>query len=337
MSNALEKFNPGALAAIIGQEAVAETNDVFAGGISTGEFLPMLSIRGNRFRLRIDGDETVLPETAINVILVTSRANVSKVFYPGQFNPGAEDKKPVCSSSDGMYPDAGVDQPQSETCQLCPNGAWGSKITPSGKKGKACNDYKLVVLALAMKPDTAFALRIPASSLKPFSGYIQKLKLAGVPADAAITKISLGNEEYPTLNFDFVSTVSTREQYEQVKELAQSVEVLNAVKIAPRNSAAPTVNHAAEQPVVAPITEPTPAPPVAEPAPVVEAPVAVEEAAPQSGALADLLGGSKKGKGKKKADEAAPVAAPAATATEVPAEGGEIKGLDQLLAKMKKS
>lgn len=322
-NNALEKFNPAALAAIIGKEELATVNDPFAGGISGGEFLPQISIRGNRFRLRISGEETVLKDNSIEVFLVTSRPNLSKTFYKDGYSAGGENKSPDCSSSDGLYPDASIQEPQAKTCQLCPNAAWGSKISPTGKQSKACSDYKLIVLALTAAPDKAFALRIPAASLKPFAAYIAKLNLAAVPANAAKTRLSLGDTEYPSLEFEFVGSVDTREDYEAVTALAESSDVLNAVKIAPR----PSTTHAAEQPVAV-----APAAPAPEPEP--------EAAAEPS--LADLLGGSPKTAAKKtaaakKAVKPAPEAEVVAETPVVEEEGGEqITSLDQLLGKLKK-
>lgn len=329
MSNqSLEKFNPAALAAIIGKEEVVAVNDPFSGGISGGEFLPQLSIRGNRFRLKINGEETVLKDNAVVVYLITSRAHVSKTYYAGGYNPTAENKAPDCSSADGVYPDANVEHPVADTCQLCPNNAWGSKIsTVTGKKSKACNDYKLVVLSLAAAPDTAFALRIPAASLKPFASYIQKLNMAGVPANAAKTQISLGDTEFPSLEFEFVGTVDTREDYETITALAESSDVLNAVKIAPRATPAP-VTHTAEQPVVAAVTP---------------APAAVEEveealAPAQDGAsLSDLLGKKPAPAKKSTRKKAEPAPAPEPEPETETTEGGEqITSLDGLLAKLKK-
>jgi hypothetical protein len=183
MSNALEKFNPQSLAAIIGADNVAaQVNDDFAGGISSGDFLPTISIKQSRFRLRIDGDETVLKETAIDAYLVASRPNVSKMFYKDAWAGTEAASAPACSSADGLHPDENAKEPQHTTCQLCPNNAWGSKITNSGKKGKACADYKMIVLALKAMPDQPFSLRIPAASLKSFAAYAKKLSMAGVPA-----------------------------------------------------------------------------------------------------------------------------------------------------------
>lgn len=337
---ALTQFNPALLAGIIGNDALATVNDGFSAGISSGDFLPMLSIRGNRFRIRMDGEETVIPETSIEVFLVTSRPNASKTFYQGGYAPGGENKAPDCSSSDGVYPDANVESPQNDTCQLCPNNAWGSKIGITGKKSKACQDYKLIVLVLAAMPEKAFALRIPAASLKAFGAYIGKLKMSSVPANAARTRISLGATEYPSLLFDFAGTVETKEQYDAITALGQSVEVLHAVKIEPRipqiaAPAAPVVT--AQQPVVVPTPAPV-APVVAEvpvPAPVVAPePVAVAEPG-----LADLLGA--KTKKTKKADKPLEVEvlppetpAPAETTPNEPVD--QVTSLDGLLSKLKK-
>lgn len=322
MSNALEKFNPSALAKILGREEIAVVNDAFAGGIQSGDFLPQISIRGNRFRLKIKGEETVLKDNSIEVYLVTARSNVSKTFYADGYSAG-EAKAPDCSSADGVYPDANVENPVSPTCQTCPNNAWGSKISKAtGKQSKACSDYKLVVLALTASPETAFALRIPAASLKPFASYIGKLNLAGVPANTARTRITLGDTEFPSLEFEFVGTVDTREDYETLTELADSSDVLNAIKIQARNEPA---SHAAQQPVAVPA--PTP-----ESEPELEASPAEADAS----SLADLLGKPKtaaKSKAKAKPEpEPEPEPAPAPVAE----DGGEIKSLDQLLANLKK-
>jgi hypothetical protein len=333
MENALAKFNPAALAGILGKEELLVVNDPFSGGISGGEFLPQISIRGNRFRLKIGGEETVLKESSIEVYLVTSRPNISKTFYADGYNPSAENKAPDCSSADGTYPDANVEKPVAANCQVCPHNAWGSKISKvTGKKSKACNDYKLIVLSLAVAPDSAFAMRIPAASLKPFASYISKLNLAGVPANAARTRITLGDTEYPSLEFDFVDTVKSREEYITLTELAESSDVLAAVKIQSRAQIEQTAPVTAHQPVA--VAEVAPAV-----APTIEAAPEVEEAAPSEPSLADLIG--KKPAAKKRATKKEPAAepapAPVAEATPAQEEGGEaITSLDQLLGKLKK-
>jgi hypothetical protein len=331
MSTDLQKFNPANLAAIIGNDALQQVNDEFSAGIASSDFLPMISIKGSRFRLRMDGDETVLPDASIEVFLITSRPNVSKMYYPDGYTAGGDNNKPTCSSADGQYPDSNIEQPFSPTCQLCPNNAWGSKISAaSGKKIKACTDYKMIVLALTAMPEKAFALRIPAASLKPFAAYIGKLNLAGIPANTAKTKLSLDvTQEYPSLLFDYAGTVDSREQYEAVVALAQTIEVLNAVKVSPRVAATDLApQQTAQQPVVVPPVAPAPAP--------------VEEVKAEP-TLAEILGKSKadtkeKKTRAKKTEEAAPAVetapAPAPAPAAEPTE--QITNLDSLLAKLKK-
>lgn len=325
MSNeALEKFNPGVLANIIGTENVAAINDDFAGGIIGGNFLPQISIKGREFRLKIDGEETRLPDKSLNIFLISSRTSVSKTFYKDAWGGADSAGKPDCSSADGVVPDDNVETPQHSNCQMCENNAWGSKITQAGKKGKACADYKLIVVCLQAAPDTPFALRIPAASLKPFSAYIAKLKMAGVPANAAVTQLSFTDAEYPQLDFDFVDTVKSKEEYLLLTELAESSEVLEAVHIKPRAQiAAPA---APAEPAVSAIQ------------PVVAEVVEHVEEAPAEPSLADLLAKNKtdkKATRKKKADAAVVETAPAAEPVPTPAAEPEIKGLDALLAKMK--
>lgn len=347
--NALEKFNPGALASIIGAENVAAINDDFSGGIQSSNFLPQISIKGREFRLKIDGEETRLPDKSLNVFLISSRTSVSKTFYKGAWGGADSAGKPDCSSADGVVPDDNVDEPQNSNCQLCPNNAWGSKITATSNKGKACSDYKLLVVSLQAAPDTPFALRVPAASLKPFSAYIAKLKMAGVPANAAVTKLSFSDAEYPQLEFDFVDTVKSKDDYLVLTELAESSDVLEAVHIKPRAAIAPAPAVAevaavpSVQPVVAEVVEHVPIEVVVEPPVVEEAPTAEPT-------LAEILAKNKttaKPRAKKAKPElvveAAPAAetapaveaAPVTAAVPAPAESQEIKGLDQLLAKMK--
>lgn len=314
MSEALEKFNPANLAAIIGSENLAAVNTDFSGGINT-DFLPTISIRGKEFRLKIAGEEKVVPNRELKVFFIASRPNISKTFYAGSWKPGQEASAPDCSSADGIYPDSNVATPQHTTCQLCPNNAWGSKISETGGKGKACQDYKLVVLVLQGYEDNPFVLRIPPASLKPFGAYVKRMEMMNVPVNAAVTRITFEDTEFPNLRFEFGGeTVKTREQFMALQEVAASVEVTNAIKIQPRAAAPAALPEAtAVQPVVAEVKEvEAPAPAAAEPD------------------LATLLASNKKKTTKKKAAEVVEEA-PA------PAEDNHtIKGLDDLFAKRKK-
>jgi hypothetical protein len=322
MSEALEKIDAGALAALMSPEEIESFNADFSAGVA-GEFLPQLSIRGGKFRLKIDGTEEVVGNE-IAVHLVASRNCTSKSFYEGSYDPNKDQKGPDCSSADGQYPDSNIQNPVSSNCQLCDNNAWGSR--GNGSKGKACSDYKQIVVSLAVAPEMAFGLRIPPTSFKPFAAYIQKLKMANVPAIAATTNLKLGDEEYPTLEFSYAGLVD-RTTFDKLKEVSVSAEVQQVVQITPR----------AEKPALAPAPE----------AKTAEQPVAVE-AEPEkpaettsSDALNDLLAKNntaKKTRKKKTTEEVIEesTAEPVAEVKEEPAvqTDGAAK-LNALLAKMK--
>jgi len=244
----LEKIDPAALAALMTPEEIADFNANFSAGVAA-DFLPQLSIRGGKWRLKIGGEEEVIPGQTLNVLFVGSRPCTSKSFYLGGYDPKAEQKGPDCSSTDGNYPDANIENPQAPNCQICENNAWGSR--GGGSKGKACSDYKQIVVTLAdVAPETAFGLRIPPTSFKPFRSYIEKLKMAGAPANAAITKLTLGDEEYPTLSFDFAGLVD-RGTFDKLKAVANSAEVQQVIHIQPRAlKAAEPEKATAQQPVV---------------------------------------------------------------------------------------
>lgn len=314
MSNqALEKIDPGALAALMTPEEIENFNADFSAGVAA-EFLPQLSIRGGKFRLKIGGQEEILPERSIDVHFIGARGAISKTYYKGGYDPKAEQKAPDCSSIDSQYPDSNIKDPQAANCQICDYNAWGSAKGES--KGKACSDYKQIVVSLAVAPEVAFGLRIPPTSFKPFGSYLQKLKMANAPANAAITRMTLGDEEYPTLSFDFAGLVD-RGTFEKIKAVAGSAEVQQVIQIQPRAlKAAEPVS--AQQPVVVETVT----------LPVAELESAVEQATqnvqPDSSALAALLAKNKPAEKKTRAKKEKPVVedeaiveAPAALITDV--------------------
>lgn len=151
---------PTFLAKAVAPATLAE----FAGGVQAGGLaLPVLSIRGKMFRARLGGEESVLTkDRELQVILVAARPHVSKRYYDSAYQAGSVEA-PACASLDGKTPTQG-DRKQSTSCATCPHNVFGSK-----GKGKACNDYKrVIVLPLVNgKPvNTPCVLDIPATSLR---------------------------------------------------------------------------------------------------------------------------------------------------------------------------
>ena len=319
-TEALEKIDMTALSQFINPEDLAAMNDKFAGGITGGSFLPEIKYKGSRWSLRIEKEDKPVPAMnpenpyAIYVHLVDARPNVSKTFYAGGYEQDSKEK-PDCSSVDGFVPDSHIEDPQNENCQTCPNNAWGSKISETGGKGKACADYKQVVVAFQGRADKAFSLRVPAASLTGYKSYISQLGFNKVPAPLAVTEISFDStKSYPHMLFKCVGILSSREEWDSLKALAETADVRQVVQIQPRAETPKQIEapKTAEQPVV--VTEP-------------EAPAAAPAVD-----LKSILEGNKKEK-KTRAKKTVAEVIDESTAEPVQ-EAGVVNTLDELLARI---
>ena len=293
---------PTFLAKAVAPATLAE----FAGGVqAAGLALPVLSIRGKMFRARLSGEESVLTkDRELQVILVAARPHVSKRYYDSAYQAGSVEA-PACASLDGKTPTQG-DRKQSASCATCPHNVFGSK-----GKGKACNDYKrVIVLPLVNgKPvNTPCVLDIPATSLrtpkelrggtdKMLAEYLGALSRHQIDPTTVVSTISFTGAEHPQLCWSLARYVEQGE-HEFVQSLREDGDVLDALgdgahepPVQITEAAAPVVQPVVEQPVevkAAPKQEPkqvdieeaiaAAAEPKAEPAPVVaEAPKADDD------------------------------------------------------------
>ncbi len=235
-------------------------NDDLLSGLPSGGGIPSISIRGRAFRAVVEGEEHVVKgqdggiRSYIDVVLATARPGVSKRYYPGTYDPKAEQQaEPECFSLDGVKPD--VAEPQAPTCQTCPLNKFGSK-----GKGKACSDYKVIVVVpvdgqgrLAPWGDEVlpFRMTVPATSLRALRNYGNELKLNKIPMSAVVTRIYFEDGEYPILGF------KAADQGNGVQFLSQ--DDFNAVQdIAGQDDVQDAVGTIAALP--APKTEPAPQP-----------------------------------------------------------------------------
>lgn len=270
------------------------STDEFAGGLQSGALLPVMSIRGKEFRLRWQGVERPLTqERHIDAVFVAARPHISKRFYNKGFESGSVDA-PTCASTDGVRPDSGSEK-QCDTCAMCPHNQFGSRITPNGKKGKACNDYKRIIVLPLVQGNplsSPVVLDVPATSLKApqahrgeelfLREYMGLLARHNVPAQGVVTRISFTSAEYPQLHMALQEYTEER-LYQHVMELRGSDEVTETLQA---SMAEPTGPIKVEQEPAAPAPEAKPEPkpePKPAPAPVQEAPKPepVQEAAPE--------------------------------------------------------
>ena len=268
--------NAGALAAFIG-------DDDLSSGVSAG--YPVMSIRGAKWRISQNGEERpiYIPGTtdlapAVRVVLLRANRAVSKTFYAGAYVEGA-DTAPTCQSGDGVRPDTDSEQPQSATCATCKHNEWGSKISPAGKKIKACGDVRrMAVLPAEDLEFPASLLRIPGASLGDLAAYGQTLRRAGVNYAAVVTKLSFDpSASFPKIMFALERAL-TAEEVESVAAQIADPAIDDVLGLTSPRAAAPAPQEQAA-PVVA-----TPAEPVAQ-APVAQAqaaPVAAPVAAPRA-------------------------------------------------------
>lgn len=218
---------------------------------------PKISIRAARYRLVEDGVETPVG-TTLDVIIVGTNPNVSKVFYAKAFD-GSDGVRPDCFSNDGQKPDASVEAPVCESCLTCPHNVLGSKMLPSGAKSKMCSDQRHLAVVPAADPTKVYALTVPISGFKALREYYKELQNWGIDAHEVVTELGFDDKaNFPKITF-------TRKGYpndkamERIDTLVASDDAKVALRLmAPPNApalAAPAAAPALAAPAAAPIVE----------------------------------------------------------------------------------
>lgn len=247
-----------------------------------GGGFPVISIKGKVFAIVRDGERKVLPNpkdpdspaTAIDVVILKANKGTSKVFYAKGYVEGTSEK-PDCFSNDGTKPDSSIESPQSKNCAVCKWNQWGSKISESGSKGKACQDSVRMAIATANQINDPYLLRVPPASIRALGEYGQMLAKRGVAYNLVVTKIGFDMEApNPKLTFKPVGMID-EQTFNQVQETIDSPvvgQILGA-------SVVPTVTEEGEP-------EEEPAPVVAAPEPEKKKPAAKKAAEPKPAEVA---------------------------------------------------
>lgn len=202
---------PAHVAARIGKES--KLSVAMAGGISAGA-VPRISIKGGRFRIVEDGNETPLETFELNVVVVGANPRLSKIFYIKQWAPDQEPTSPDCWSFDAITPDPSSTAVQSTTCAGCLQNAWGSKTTPNGQQIKACADQKrLAVVAFEDVGGPIYLLQVPPASLRPLNVYHKELSRRSIPPEVVATRITFDTDaSHPKLTFGFGGFLTAEQQ-----------------------------------------------------------------------------------------------------------------------------
>jgi hypothetical protein len=290
--NAVVKVNEALPAVFRGTDAAAF--DEFSHGVTAG--FPVISYRGKVWRVKQGGEEQVYLNDqkeavqSIELVLVRSNPNLAKIFYEGAYTEG-DSSPPRCWSANGVTPDVGVQKPIARACAACPNNVWGSKITPAGKKTRACADHRRMAVAFRHDVEARsqdpnhevpmFLLRTPPASLNPLKDYIDGvLKPKGVPPFAVFTRIGFDPQaSHPQLTFKGVQFLND-DQAQVVMELRESEVTKRILAEAQEYSGAGTTGEADQGQAATPVAEARPA--QAAPAPSKKAaaprPIELEEA-----------------------------------------------------------
>ena len=213
----------GSLAGHVGVSAAASI------GGASGH--PRISIKQNRFRLLDGQEEFLVPALHLDVIVIGANDFVSKQYYASAYDPAAgENLAPTCWSDNGVGPSEQSVSPQSPNCQSCPYNDWGSKITPSGTKIKACSDSKKLAVLVADNPNgLVYELRVPAASMENLKACIEAYVKPELPLPSYVLRIQFdAQSSYPRLTFTPVSYI-TPEQTAAVIKMMSSDEVTIAV------------------------------------------------------------------------------------------------------------
>lgn len=176
---------------------------------------PVISAKNGRFSIKRDGEKVLLlrpktnpsdpDEPASYFDMTVLNVQKSKTYYVDGYTEGSAEK-PDCFSNDGKTPDSSVDDPQCETCALCPHNAWGSGVNEKGEAtaGKACSDVQRLAIASPSNLDDPYLFRVPPASLKNFAEVSKFLTTKRVPLNGAVIRFSFDAEKTGVIRFEAI-------------------------------------------------------------------------------------------------------------------------------------
>lgn len=198
------------------EQSKADTGSLVSSSVS----VPRLSYRGKRWRFIMDGEEELVKELTVNVVIVgvePAAGRFIKTLYLSQYSPG-DTSPPDCSSSNGIAPDSWVASPQSQRCNQCPKNVFGSAQSRTGGKAKACHDSKRLWVVKPDDPEIVYGLNVPIMSLKNLAEYGKYIARNNFPLALVITELAMDDDsEFPKLCFKHVGFVDEGISQEVIK------------------------------------------------------------------------------------------------------------------------
>lgn len=221
---------------VVGFSGVGGNNDL-SNGVGGGGF-PVISYKGKVWHV-VDGDSRTMvqnadgdPAAGLEVVILRANPNLSKVYYAGGYEEGAN-TKPTCYSNDGKGPASDSLEPQSSACATCPHNAWGSRVSENGSKGKACSDSRRLAVAPVGELDYPMLLRVPAGTLKELVEYAKMLDRRKVGYQAVVTKVAFDHTvAHQKFTFKAIRFVDPAEA-ETVREMMDAPVMQQILGLAP--------------------------------------------------------------------------------------------------------
>lgn len=184
---------------------------------TSGGAVPRITTRGKIFRKK-EGDDEEKIGTGMEIDVVILGMNpengLAHTYYKDGYSPDAN-SPPDCSSQNGVTPDSWIGNPVNDVCASCNNQKWGSAVSMSGGKAKACRDSRHLHVAIAeeFKEDpkncTLYILQVTVNSLKDFTAFGKELARKGLPGPQfVLTRISMDEEaSVPMLHFSILGVL----------------------------------------------------------------------------------------------------------------------------------
>ena len=172
--------------------------DEFSAGLTAG--FARISISGKEWSVvhrgvkkREEREDGTGAKSSLEIIVIKASTAVGKQYYAKGFDPDNREA-PDCSSTNGIVPDAGSKDKQSNTCAGCKHAIWGARITDAGKEAKACTDQRLVAVVPAGDIENEIyggpmLLKIPPASLTGAADFVKKLTQMGYPMHGIVVRV----------------------------------------------------------------------------------------------------------------------------------------------------
>lgn len=217
---------------------VSELTKQLAGNSGVKRIVPKNGI----FRLMVSGEEMGKIKGDLNAIVINAAPKVGRIFYAKPWSPEAEPTAPDCFSNDGNAPDSKSSNPQSISCNDCPQNIKGSGQGQS----KACRYSRRIAVMLEQDFGTnlegqVYQMNLASKSLFgdnvgdlfTFENYSKYLSSNGKSIDYMVTRLSFNeNNDNQSILFNPVRYISKHE-YEVSSKAASTDQVKALVVMTP--------------------------------------------------------------------------------------------------------